>query len=1097
MHCLYSLFNRIKKLSQNNSEIHHLKTKHKTPRAFSLIEISITILIIGVLIAATLSAKAMIKNSRIAAAQAKTRSGPVNSIPNSVIWLESSLEESFQSDEAEDGTNLTGWNDIKSGSASAKNNASAGSNNPIFSNTINSIHAVKFLGDANSYFEIDGSALNDSDYTIIVLEKRQGDGANYFLSDDGTSTADNQRIQLGYSASGTVKHSQGSGNEYSSAVGGYSTSNETPRIFAFIQNESFGKKTYVNGFLAAENTADKTQLSGINKLHLGKNYTGEIGEFLIFDRALKKEERTSIEKYLLDKWRMTNIISGSNSSDCSTGVIKDSGCAALCVVSIAGESTTSLADGASEDFDCDQTGYVDSVSSYTCSGGATISNSCDCDTSNHYSSVAGTCQAQCDLADIAGLASAYVDSGVSSSATCTTGYSGTINYSCSSGTLSVDSGSCISSCTISSETGIADGTIVIAASGTQSCNADGFDDEVTYTCTAGVFEKDSGQECETCAAGYEGATCALSSTPFTSTWDTTKAGTSNSTSITLPLVSSGTYNFLVDWGDGESETITSSSASHDYAATNGGGAGQIVKIYGDITGWRFNDGGDKLKLTNISKWGSLNLGNDNGYFKGCDNLTITATDILDTTGTTTFSGAFQDCDALATIPSLGSWDMTNVTNMSLMFKGSASFNEPSIVNWVPSSVTNATWMFANAESFNQAIGAWNTASLAYAHGIFNGADAFDQDLANWNITGVSDLTYFFTNRPALSAANYNKTLHGWANQTTPQMDVTFSAGDTKYDTSSGSVDGKAARAILTGTYNWTINDGGENIIPISCTGGYEDSSISGYKMHVFTTLGDTEKLDCTAGGSGNAEILVVAGGGGGGGTISGGGGAGGVIYNASYALTNTVHDVVIGDGGIGGNGWDTSQQHGKKGENSEFATLVAIGGGGGSDHRYSSSPLPNEGGSGGGSALHNSDSGTTQDDGYGTSGQGNHGGTCSTHCYDRAGGGGGAGSIGGSASSSASGAGGAGVNYSTNFGTSYGDSGWFASGGSGGVRSGTGSVAGVSAGGGGIGTSTSSKAGDADANTGGGGGGAGFHDFNYGVIGGKGGSGIVIIKYAN
>ena len=792
MHLLNYLLKRVKNSFKNSP-----KLKNHVPKAFSLVEISIVILIIGVLIAATISARTMIKNSRIAAAQSKTRSGPVNSIPNSVIWLESSLEESFSSDESKDGTALTGWNDIKTGSASSVNDGAAGSTNPIFSNTINSIHAVKFSGDANSYFEIDGSALNGSDYTIIVLEKRQGDGANYFLSDDGTSTADNETIQLGYSASGTVTHSQGSGNKYSSAVGSYSASSQTPRIFAFIQNESFGKKTYVNGFLAAENTADKTKLTGINKLHLGKNYTGEIGEFLIFDRALKKEERTSIEKYLLDKWRMTQIVSDSNSSDCSSGVIKDSGCAAVCSVSILGESTTSLADGASEDFDCDQTGYVDSVSSYTCSGGTAISNSCDCDTTNHYSLVSGTCQPQCDLADITGLASAYVDEGVSSSATCTTGYAGTINYSCTSGTPIVDSGSCGISCTISGETGIIDGTVVTAASGTQSCNADGFDDEVTYTCNAGVFEKDSGQECETCEDGYEGATCALSTT-------------------------------------------------------------------------------------------------------------------------------------------------------------------------------------------------------------------------------------------------------------------------------------------------------------INCTGGSKDTSITGYTMHVFTTLGDAEKLDCRAGASGTAEILIVAGGGGGGGVISGGGGAGGVIYNASYALTNTVHDVTIGDGGVGGNGWDTSEQHGKKGENSEFASLVAIGGGGGSDHRYSDLTIDNDGGSGGGSALHNSDSGTTQDNGFTTSSsQGNNGGTCSTHCYDRAGGGGGAGSSGGNASSSVSGSGGTGVDYSTNFSTSYGDSGWFASGGSGGVRSGTGSVAAVSAGGGGIGTSISSKAADADANTGGGGGGAGFHYLNSNIIGGKGGSGIIIIKYAN
>ena len=46
--------------------------------------------------------------------------------------------------------------------------------------------------------------------------------------------------------------------------------------------------------------------------------------------------------------------------------------------------------------------------------------------------------------------------------------------------------------------------------------------------------------------------------PFITTWDTTKtsAGSSTSTQVKLPLVSAGTYNFTVSWGDGSQSTIT-------------------------------------------------------------------------------------------------------------------------------------------------------------------------------------------------------------------------------------------------------------------------------------------------------------------------------------------------------------------------------------------------------------------------------------------------------------------------------------------------------------------------------------------------------------
>ena len=43
---------------------------------------------------------------------------------------------------------------------------------------------------------------------------------------------------------------------------------------------------------------------------------------------------------------------------------------------------------------------------------------------------------------------------------------------------------------------------------------------------------------------------------FVSQWKTDNPGVSNNDQITLPLVSGGTYNFLVQWGDGNSDTIT-------------------------------------------------------------------------------------------------------------------------------------------------------------------------------------------------------------------------------------------------------------------------------------------------------------------------------------------------------------------------------------------------------------------------------------------------------------------------------------------------------------------------------------------------------------
>jgi hypothetical protein len=60
-----------------------------------------------------------------------------------------------------------------------------------------------------------------------------------------------------------------------------------------------------------------------------------------------------------------------------------------------------------------------------------------------------------------------------------------------------------------------------------------------------------------------------------------------------------------------------------------------------------------------------------------------------------------------------------------------------------------------------------------------------------------------------------------------------------------------------------------------------------------------------------ANVLLVAGGGGGGGVIGGGGGAGGVVYKTEQTLNSASYTIKVGQGGTGGNGWDTATQGGK------------------------------------------------------------------------------------------------------------------------------------------------------------------------------------------
>lgn len=224
----------------------------------------------------------------------------------------------------------------------------------------------------------------------------------------------------------------------------------------------------------------------------------------------------------------------------------------------------------------------------------------------------------------------------------------------------------------------------------------------------------------------------VSNEAFISFWDTsnTSVGSSTGLQAMLPLTSSGTYNFNVDWGDGSNNTITiwnDPAVTHTY-----GSPGQYtIVITGVCIGWQYANTGDKLKILNISNWGSLNFGTGNSFFSGCNNLTVTATDVINLDGVTSFSSIFSACSSLTTIPNLGAWDVSNITTMLLAFANCTLFNEQSISAWQPTSCTSIIGIFSSCTSFNAPIGNWPTFSIVTMGGALQGCTSFNQPL-NWN-----------------------------------------------------------------------------------------------------------------------------------------------------------------------------------------------------------------------------------------------------------------------------------------------------------------------------------------------------------------------------
>lgn len=221
--------------------------------------------------------------------------------------------------------------------------------------------------------------------------------------------------------------------------------------------------------------------------------------------------------------------------------------------------------------------------------------------------------------------------------------------------------------------------------------------------------------------------------------------------FTLPIYNGGTYDFNVDWGDGSDDDI---SAWDDAAVTHTYASADIyeIKITGIITGWRFANAGDKLKIYDIRSWGPLNLGIFGLNFYGCANLTVSATDILDLTGTATFAYIFYGCSSLTALD-VSSWDVGLVLSFAYTFYN-CSLTTLAADNWA-------------------------------------------------DITSVVDMVKMFYGI-TLTTVNYSNILIAFEAQAV-QDNVVFSGGNSKYSAGAAAT----ARQALIDDHNWTITDGGQ------------------------------------------------------------------------------------------------------------------------------------------------------------------------------------------------------------------------------------------------------------------------------------------------
>lgn len=172
---------------------------------------------------------------------------------------------------------------------------------------------------------------------------------------------------------------------------------------------------------------------------------------------------------------------------------------------------------------------------------------------------------------------------------------------------------------------------------------------------------------------------------------------------------------------------------------------------------------DKTKLTDVTQWGAVPWRSMQSAFEGCSNLDISATDVPNLSGVTSMAKMFSGCTILNGPVNIGSWNTSNVVNMSDLFFSAENFNQ-AIGNWDVSNVTTMLNMFMFARAFNQPIGGWNVSKVTNMMRIFNGTREFNQYIGNWNVSNVVNFWEAFA-----STKQYNQPLDHWNTSSATEM----------------------------------------------------------------------------------------------------------------------------------------------------------------------------------------------------------------------------------------------------------------------------------------------------------------------------------------
>jgi len=312
---------------------------NKNNKAFSLLELSIVILVIGILVLGVTKGSRLMTEAKLKSAQALTSSSPVNIMTDVVLWLDATDPSTIATGtiasntygNPDNGFSVAKWKDRNPQLVNSSKQELAAvaidttNSMPTYiQNGINGLPTLSFNG-TNNYLKSSNSAIasGKTSYTMVAVWQTNSLSDGTIFAQVNPSAAFNPSApcnKIDGSTAGMYTKSDGTIASWGCGVGADSTSPSTglkysaksPNIAIAQVNKSLTNKMslYLNSTTPLSGLTQATVVSDLISapIFVGTEsgtsnfFNGYISELIVFDRSLTVSEIADVMGYLSKKY---------------------------------------------------------------------------------------------------------------------------------------------------------------------------------------------------------------------------------------------------------------------------------------------------------------------------------------------------------------------------------------------------------------------------------------------------------------------------------------------------------------------------------------------------------------------------------------------------------------------------------------------------------------------------------------------------------------------------------------------------------------------------------------------------------------------------